>query len=169
MKLTIIAAIGKNNELGKNNDLIWHIKEDLTFFKAITEFNYIVMGRKTLESLPKKLKNRKYIVISRTLKSCEDYIVYNSIDDFLNNFTPEKNRSVYIIGGASIYKEMLPYTTNMLITHINSESECDEYFPEIPVPLFKGIEIGKYYDEKNNFTYTRKFYIQKEEDWTSFF
>lgn len=53
MKLTIIAAIGKNNELGKNNDLIWHIKEDLNFFKAITEFNYIVMGRKTLESLPK--------------------------------------------------------------------------------------------------------------------
>ena len=164
MKLTIIAAIGKNNELGKNNDLIWHIKEDLNFFKAITEFNYIVMGRKTLESLPKKLKNRKYIVISRTLKNCEDYIVYNSIDDFLNNFTPEKNRSVYIIGGASIYKEMLPYTTNMLITHINSEIECDEYFPEIPVPLFKGIEIGKYYDEKNNLTYTRKFYIQKKED-----
>ena len=62
MKLTIIAAIGKNNELGKNNDLIWHIKEDLNFFKAITEFNYIVMGRKTLESLPKKLKNRKYIL-----------------------------------------------------------------------------------------------------------
>ena len=64
---------------------------------------------------------------------------------------------------------MLPYTTNMLITHINSESECDEYFPEIPVSLFKGIEIGKYYDEKNSLTYTRKFYIQKKEDWTSFF
>ena len=80
---TIIACIGKNNELGLNNKLIWHIKEDLEFFKLVTYNHYILMGRNTLLSLPKKLEGRKYLVISKTLETTEDYRVFKSIDELL--------------------------------------------------------------------------------------
>ena len=75
--ISIIAAMGKNKEIGKNNDLIWHIKEDLQNFKKLTMNKYIVMGANTYASLPKRLEGRKYIVLSKHLKEIENGLVFN--------------------------------------------------------------------------------------------
>ena len=86
MNLVIIAAVGKNNELGKDNELIWHLPSDLKFFREKTIGKNIVMGRKTFESLPKMLPNRRHIVITRGNIDNPEVEVYHSIDDFLKNY-----------------------------------------------------------------------------------
>ena len=84
MKLTLIAAIGKNRELGKNNDMIWHLPQDLKFFRQETSGHTIVMGRKTFESLPGKLPKRHHVVISRTCKDLgEDIEMCESVEEFM--------------------------------------------------------------------------------------
>lgn len=153
MKLIIIAAIGKNNELGLNNDLIWHIKEDLQFFKNATMNHKIVMGKNTLLSLPKKLKGREYIVISKTTQTNE-YEVYRSIEDFISAYS-EIDEKIFCIGGSSIYREMIKYADEMYITHINEESKADVYFPEIDNSFTN--EETKEYNE-NGISYTRTLY-----------
>lgn len=127
--ITIIAAIGKNNELGKNNQLLWHIPEDLSFFKEQTINKPIVMGRKTLESLPKLLPGRLHLVLTHhQLEETEQIKVFHSIDSLLN-YIKQLNQEVMIIGGAQIYKQMLPKANKMLLTEIDDIKEADAYFP----------------------------------------
>ena len=127
--ISIIAAIGKNNELGKDNDLIWHIKGDLAHFKELTMHKKIVMGASTYKSLPKKLEGREYIILSKSLSNISDAQIYQNFDDllaYLNTIDEE----VMIIGGASIYKLFLPYAEVLYLTEIEEESNADVYFPE---------------------------------------
>ena len=128
-KIIIIAAIGLNNELGKNNNLIWHLKEDLQFFKTMTNNHYIIMGYKTYLSLPKLLPNRKHIVLTHHKIDNPDVQVFNDFSillEYLNTL----NEDVYIIGGASIYELFLPLANELLLTKIKAISEdADTYFP----------------------------------------
>ena len=127
--ISIIAAIGKNNELGKDNDLIWHIKGDLAHFKELTMHKKIVMGASTYKSLPKKLEGREYIILSKSLSNIPDAQIYQNFDDllaYLNTIDEE----IMIIGGASIYKLFLPYAEVLYLTEIEEESNADVYFPE---------------------------------------
>ena len=129
--MTIIAAIGKNNELGFHGDLIWRIPEDLKFFRATTVGHYIVMGRKTFESISKDLKNRRYIVISRTLDAATvspDVTVCYDIGDFLE-FAKSINDTIYVIGGGEIYRELLPHCDTLIMTEIDATAPADTYFP----------------------------------------
>ncbi len=129
MSISMIAAVGKNGELGKNNDLIWHFKEDMQFFKRTTIESTVIMGRKTFESLPKALPKRRNIVISGN----PDYFaegaeVVKSVEEAVNITKHEK---VFIIGGASIYKAFLPCCDNIFLTEIESDChEADTYFPD---------------------------------------
>lgn len=127
--ISIIAAIGKNNELGKDNDLIWHIKGDLAHFKELTMHKKIVMGASTYKSLPKKLEGREYIILSKSLSNIPDAVVYQSFDDLLA-YLNTLDEEVMIIGGASIYKLFLPYAEVLYLTEIEEESNADVYFPE---------------------------------------
>ena len=128
--LTIIAAIGKNNELGFNNDLIWKFSEDMQFFKENTMGKSIVMGRKTLESLPKLLPGRKHLVISRRIREEDSEIKYfSSIQNFIQ-YALAQDEEIMVIGGASIYKELLPYSDKMLLTEVDDEHIADAFFPE---------------------------------------
>ncbi len=128
MSISMIAAVGKNLELGKNNDLIWHFKEDMKFFKETTMGHPVIMGRKTFESLPKALPGRRNIVIS----SNPDYKAdgaetVTSINEVLEI---AKKEDVFIIGGGRIYKEFLPYADNLYLTEINAVcNDADTYFP----------------------------------------
>ena len=127
--ISIIAAIGKNNELGKDNNLIWHIKGDLAHFKELTMHKKIVMGASTYKSLPKKLEGREYIILSKSLSNIPDAQIYQNFDDllaYLNTIDEE----VMIIGGARIYKLFLPYAEVLYLTEIEEESNADVYFPE---------------------------------------
>ena len=127
--ISIIAAIGKNNELGKDNNLIWHIKEDLQNFKNLTMNKYIVMGTNTYKSLPKRLEGRKYILLSKSIDTIDNGLVFHEFDDLLE-FINNQDEEVMIIGGASIYKLFISYADKLYLTEIDEESEADSYFPK---------------------------------------
>lgn len=133
--ISIIAAIGKNNELGKDNNLIWHIKGDLAHFKELTMHKKIVMGASTYKSLPKKLEGREYIILSKSLNNIPDAGVYSNFDDLIN-YLNTLDEEVMIIGGASIYKLFLPYAEILYLTEIDSVADADVYFPEFDKKAF---------------------------------
>lgn len=128
MSISMIAAIGKNSELGKGNDLIWHFKEDMKFFKETTTGNTVIMGRKTFESLPKALPNRKNIVITTNESYAADGAeVVTSIDDAMK---AAGDTDIFIIGGGNIYAQFLPMADKLYLTEIDAScSGADTYFP----------------------------------------
>jgi len=160
MSINIIAAIGANNELGMDNSLIWHLPNDLRFFKQMTMDKHVIMGRKTFESLPRGLPGRKMIVISsKKLDSYFDISCYQNLEDALSYFM-EEDEDFFIIGGQSIYEQSMPYVDNMYLTHINAEEPCaDAYFPYFEESdwnielLDSGIDNGLEYERKK---YVRK-------------
>lgn len=131
MAISMIAAVGKNLELGKNNDLIWHFKEDMKFFKETTMGHPVIMGRKTFESLPKALPGRKNIVISANPEYKADGAeVVTSVEEAIK-LTEAEDTDAFVIGGGRIYTEFLPYADNLYLTEINAECpDADTYFPD---------------------------------------
>ena len=157
--LTIIAAIGKNNELGLNNKLIWHIPDDLKFFRENTMDKYILMGKKTLDSLPKVLLDRKYLVLTHHEISAS-YIVksFKTLEE-LFMFLNDINEEVMVIGGASIYRQLLPYASKMLLTEIDSQAMADTFLPNINLSEWNKELIDQNEDENvkyKHYCYTRK-------------
>lgn len=125
--ITLIAAIGKNKELGLHNEMLWHLPKDFKHFKAKTTGHTIVMGRKTLESLPGILPNRKHIVLTRNKNwEHENVEVVHSIKEVLAMHKP-----LFIIGGGEIYRAFLPYADVMELTRVDGAFEADTFFPQI--------------------------------------
>ena len=157
--VTIIAAIGKNRELGLDNELIWKIPEDLHFFREHTIGKYVLMGMKTLNSLPKILPNRKHIVLTRQNVCLDsDILIFHSIDNLLE-FISKLDEEVMVIGGAQIYAQMIYYTNKMLLTEIDETSEADVYFPKFSLDDWNReiISTHQYNEIKyNHIEYTRK-------------
>ena len=125
---SIIAAVGKNRELGKKGDLIFHIKEDMKFFKETTSDHTVVMGTKTWQSLPKKLPNRKNIVVASAPIEGPDECITN-LEEYIasNENTPEE---IFVIGGGSIYAQFIDHAKRIYLTEIDGEdSEADVFFP----------------------------------------
>lgn len=144
MSVSMIAAVGKNLELGKNNDLIWHFKEDMKFFKDTTMGHTVVMGRKTFESLPKALPGRKNIVISSNAEyQAQGATVVTSVEEAIQIAA---NEEIFVIGGGKIYAEFLPYADKLYLTEIDAECEdADTYFPQFNKSEYIK-EIINYYD-----------------------
>ena len=161
--LSIIVAIAKNNVIGKDNKLIWHLPEDLKRFKRLTTGHNIIMGRKTFESLGRVLPNRKHIVLCNDMKldiNDENVEIIDSIDK-LKQYEEAEEES-FIIGGATIYKLLLPKADKLYITKINQEFEGDVYFPEIDENVWKVVETEKgIKDEKNPYDYEYVTYVKK--------
>lgn len=128
MKISIIAAVGRNYELGRNNDLIWHFHKDMVFFRETTTGSTVLMGRKTFESLPKALPKRRNIVITNDKNYiAEGAEVCHSVDDALELC---KNDNVFVIGGGKIYQQFIDMADSLYLTEV--EAECDDadtYFP----------------------------------------
>lgn len=129
--ISIIVAIAQNNAIGFENKLIYWLPNDLKRFKSLTTGNTIIMGRRTFESLPKgALPNRRNIVLSRTGKA-EDFPgadLYPNLQEALSSCEGD----IYIIGGASVYKEALPVADRLCLTYIHDTPEqADTFFPEI--------------------------------------
>lgn len=160
MNISMIASVGKNNELGKNNNLIWRFKEDLNFFKDITTGHVIVMGRKTFESLPKMLPNRHHVVITSKDYINDEVEIFNNIDDFLESYKDYEDE-IFIIGGSSIYNEFLDYSNKLYLTEIDSEDEyADAYFPYFDKSSWYKDYIGEE-QEVNNIKYKHVLYRKK--------
>jgi dihydrofolate reductase len=136
-------AVSENLVIGKNNDLPWHLPEDLKHFKEITLGKTVVMGRKTYESifarLKKPLPGRKNVVITRqqNYKVPEDVLVFGSLEDVFKNLSTE---DLYIIGGAEIYKQALPFAQKLYITQVKGEYEGDAFFPKVDFSEWEKIE-----------------------------
>lgn len=131
-KIIIIAAVGKNLELGRDNNLIWRIKGDMKFFKDHTINHPILMGNNTFISLPKMLPQRLHIVLTNKTKDhfSNDVIVINSLKEFYD-IKNKINDDIYVIGGASLYKQMIDNTDIMYLTEIEDEClDADAYFPK---------------------------------------
>ena len=128
-KINLIAAIGANNELGYNNDLIWHLKEDMKFFRNTTSGHPIVMGRKTFESLPRLLPNRTHLVLSHQSILNPEVKTFHSKDE-LDTYLDKLNEEVFVIGGASLYKMYILEAVKIYLTEIKDSKEADVYFPE---------------------------------------
>ena len=158
--ISLIAAVGRNNELGKGNTLLWKLPADMKHFKDITSAHAVIMGRKTFESIGKPLPNRRNIIITRDVKYKKDGIeVAHSLAEALDMF-PDKKEEMFIIGGAEIYNQFMPIADKLYITHIDGgDSSADAYFPEI-IPIvwneISHVEHSK--DEKNLFNYTFSVY-----------
>ncbi|MEE3342651.1 MAG: dihydrofolate reductase [Bacilli bacterium] len=151
--ISIIAAIGKNNELGVNNNLIWHIPEDLKYFKETTMNKTIVMGYKTYNSLPGLLPGRKHVVLTHHIIDNKDVVVFDDLErliKYLNNISEE----VFIIGGASLYKEFIDEASRLYLTEIDEEyKDADVYFPIFNKDNYKRkvLRKSKYKDLNYNF------------------
>lgn len=136
MEYTLIVAIGKQNEIGKNNDLLWHLPRDMKFFKDTTNGHIVVMGRKNWESIPEKfrpLHNRQNIVLTRnTDYDAKDATVIANFDD-IPAAVKDDLKTCFIIGGAQVYDLALKSgkVTEMYITHVDESFEADTYFPAI--------------------------------------
>ena len=153
--LSIIVAVAKNNVIGKDNQLIWHLPEDLKRFKRLTTNHTIIMGRKTFESLGRVLPNRKHVILCNDAKMSVDDENVEILDDIskLKKYKDSEEEN-FVIGGATIYKLLMPYSDKMYVTHINEEFEGDVYFPEISENDWKITEREKgLRDEKNPFDY----------------
>ena len=155
---SIIACIGKNRELGHDNKLVFHIKEDMQFFRETTSGHPVVMGRKTWDSLPAKLKNRENIVISRHDFEGPDRIVHN-LEEFVNHHK-DIDEEMFIIGGGSIYEAFLPYAKHLYLTEVDTDAPgADVFFPEFDKSQYSRKVIKKGKDHDLTFTivqYTKK-------------
>ena len=150
--ISIIAAIGKNNELGLNNDLIWHLPNDLKFFKEKTLNQNIVMGYNTFVSLGRVLPSRKHIVLSfEKVRLPLEVIQFNNLED-LNNYI--KDKDVFIIGGASMYKQFIDKADRLYLTEIDDTHKADVYFPNFDKSLFDKKTLGTNSDNGINYTFT---------------
>ncbi len=125
MKLYIIAALNSKRVIGKDGKLPWHISEDLKRFKKLTTGNTILMGRKTFDSLGKKLPDRKNIVISS--KKIDDIETYSSIDEALEILKNEEK--VFIIGGGEIFQQTINRVDGLFLTLVENETDGDIFFP----------------------------------------
>ncbi|HCQ30512.1 MAG TPA: diacylglycerol kinase [Flavobacteriales bacterium] len=137
MKISLIAAVAENNVIGKDNDLIWHLPNDLKYFKKITLGHHIVLGRKNYLSIPEKyrpLPNRKNIVLTRNPEfKAEGCIVLNSLESAIEYAKNQGEEELFIIGGGEIYKQALDKNliNRLYITHVHESFEGDTFFPHI--------------------------------------
>lgn len=143
--LVLIAAIGKNGELGKNNKLIWYLPEDLKFFKDNTINHTIVMGYNTFISLPKLLNKRKHIVLTKKDISFPDGVIVFHNKESVLDYAKNTNEDIFIIGGASIYKEFINESDRMILTEIDKiDNNADVYFPKFNKDIFNKEVISEH-------------------------
>ncbi len=129
--ISIIAVIGKNRELGKNNKLLWHISKDLKRFKRLTTGHAVIMGRKTFESMGKPLPNRVNIVVSHnkdwTPLGC---IVVNSLEEAIKTAKTTEKEEIFVIGGGQMYKQTIALADRLYLTVVDAEAPADTFFPD---------------------------------------
>ena len=153
--ISIIVAVSEDWGIGKDNELLWHISEDLKRFKRLTTGNTVVMGKKTWESLPRRpLPGRKNIVLTDNQKEViENAVTCYSIEDALSKCT--RGEEIFIIGGGSIYRQFMPLADRLYITHVHKKALADIYFPEIDLTIWKVNEEEEFVsDEGIPYTYT---------------
>lgn len=162
MTLTLIAAAAENNALGKDNQMIWHLPDDFKRFKQLTTGHYMIMGRKTFDSLPGMLPNRTHVIITRQNDfTAEGCIVVNSLDEAIA--ACPQDEEVFIIGGGEIYRQSIERADKIELTRVYGASpEADAFFPEIdPEKWELTEEVFLPKDEKHKYDMAFLTYLKK--------
>lgn len=136
--LSIIVAIAKNHIIGSNNQLLWNIPEDMKRFREITTGHTVMMGKRTFDSIGKPLPNRKNIVLAQEnekVENSENVEIVHSLEDLIK--LKDSDEECFVIGGAMVYKQLMPYCNKMYITLIDKEFEGDVSFPQIEDNMWK--------------------------------
>lgn len=149
--LAIIVAVAKNGAIGKKNELLWNIPEDMKYFKEITTGHTVIMGWNTWLSLPKRpLPNRKNIVLSSKNNCLDGCIIFRNVDSCLT-YIKKQTETCFIIGGESIYKQFIKYCNKLYISWIDKEyNNADVFFPIREIKNFKLISEKQVFSEKAN-------------------
>lgn len=142
--ISLIAAVGKNLEIGKDNDLVFQGKGELKYFKDVTMGHKVLMGSKTYKSLPRRLEGREYYVASRSDQGYPDWVnVVTNLDEFLAEWQ-NNDEEMIVIGGGSIYSTALPYADKLYLTEVNGECpDADVYFPKFDKAMFTKEKVGE--------------------------
>lgn len=151
---TIVVALGEKNEIGADNQLLWHLPKDLKHFKEITSGHPVIMGRKTYESIGKPLPNRTNIVISRKKDWFQEGIlIVGSIKEAIK-FAKKIDENIFIIGGGNIYEQTMEITDRLEVTLVKANLDADTYFPKIDEKIWKKTdEICHEKDEKHAYDF----------------
>ena len=161
--LSLIVAVSRNNVIGKDNGLIWHLPDDLKHFKELTTGKTIIMGRKTFDSLGRVLPNRKHVVITRSGmdNDNENVEVVNDVSD-IQKYVDDENEN-FLIGGATMYALLIDKVSKMYITRINQDFTGDAYFPKFNEEDWEIVEQRKGpKDDENDLDYDYITYVRKK-------
>ena len=164
--LSLIAAIGRNNEMGIDNNIIWKIPEDLSFYRQFTSHQNIIMGRKTFESMPTSaLRNRNIFVLSSKRIDCYcDANSFTDVQELLRYIKNNSNQDFIVVGGSQIYELLLSHVDTMYLTEIEDDTAADTFFPYIDMEEWNIETIYNHYaDYRNNdkISYMRNKYTRK--------
>lgn len=157
--ISVIVAIATNGAIGKDNQLLWHISEDLKYFKKVTGGHTVIMGRKTWESIGRPLPNRRNIVISRTLKadSLPGAEVFGSLEEAINSLS--KADEHFVIGGGEIYRQALPQADKLYVTYVYTAiPDADTFFPDIDLTSWNKL-TDEYYDRGEKYPHPFEFVV----------
>lgn len=159
--LTLIAAAGSNNELGKDNDLVWHLPDDFKRFKQLTTGHHIIMGRKTFESLPGILPGRPHVVISRNPEyTPSGAVAAPSLEAAIK--IAEEDPQPFIIGGGMIYKLALPLAQCVELTRVHASFQADTFFPDLPAEEWELVWSEEHEaDERHKYAFTYQRWVRK--------
>lgn len=163
--ISLIAAIGKNYELGKDNKLIWNLKNDMKFFKNTTLNHTVVMGYNTYLSIGRPLPLRRNVVLVHDKKLLNDsnLVVYDDINELIKKEFQDNNEEKFVIGGASLYKYFYNYADRMYLTLIESTcNEADSFFPEIDEKDWNKKIIEN--NQENDLNYSFVLYERKNDE-----
>ncbi len=154
--ISAIVAMSENRVIGDHNHLPWHLPADLKHFKTLTKGHPILMGRKTFESIGRPLPNRTNIVItSNPTFKAPGCIVVTSIDEAIQHALSNNNEEIFIIGGANVFQQSMPYVSRIYLTIVHEEFEGDAFFPEINMNEWNEMEsITHAADDENDYSYS---------------
>ena len=163
MQKNIIVAIADNNAIGKNNELLWHISDDLRFFKRQTLGWPVIMGRKTFESIGRALPGRVNIVISRGFTTGEEVAVVGSLEDAFQLAESTNLEKCYVMGGGQIYAQALEFADRLVVTHVHTVIEdVDTFFPQIDPSVWAVEQRSELFtDESSGYTFEFVEYLRR--------
>ncbi|MEE2670338.1 MAG: dihydrofolate reductase [Bdellovibrionota bacterium] len=163
MILSMIAAMGKNRVIGKDNQMMWHLPREFQYFKDVTSGHCIILGRKNFEAIGRPLPNRTNIIVTRQDDyKAADCVVVNSLDEAIKYAKDHGETEAFITGGGQIYKEMIDKVQRIYLTEVDYSEEGDVYFPEFDESKFnKEIVRSQEVDEKNKYRWDAYLYTLK--------
>ncbi|MBS3750478.1 MAG: dihydrofolate reductase [Anaerolineales bacterium] len=166
MIISLIVAMDEKGGIGKEGELPWHISQDLQHFKEVTMGHHLIMGRKTFQSIGKRLPGRTMIILTRNPDfRAEECLVVHSFPEALSLAEARGEEEVFIIGGASVYREALPMADQLYLTRVHTDAKADTFFPTFDLKSWK-LKDERHFSAKgpNKYPFTIQRYIRSRED-----